>query len=380
MKNLIALVLCFLLFIGCSKDSGTDDVLPDVVLPVENNLHCWSSISGSSHSVAIQSDGSLWAWGVNNDGELGDGTYEQRNSPVQIQVGTTWKKVSVGRDHTLAIKSDGTLWAWGSNNDRQLNTDLVVRNLNTPLQIGTANDWEFVSTGSFKCFAIKKDGSLWAWGSNVGGSLGVGVDDPIVTNVTQVGTSKWKYISGGERHTLGIQTDGSLWAWGGNNRGELGNGGTELYTNLPVKIGNASNWISVSASFDFSLALKSDGTIWGWGKNDGGQLGIGNKEDVNKPIQIGKDANWKSLAAGFVSAVGVKNDGTLWVWGGGINSIPTRKGTDVNWDFATSGWYYVAAIKKDSGLWTWGYNFLGQLGDGTIIDKDSPTYISCKSS
>ena len=129
MKKILFQFFLFFIFFGCTKDDNKDDGGTII-----SKVYCWKSISGSSHSVSIQSDGSLWSWGMNTYGQLGDGTYDQKNSPVQILKGTSWKKVSAGRDHTLAIKSDGTLWAWGSNDDYQLGINLVLRNKNIPTQ------------------------------------------------------------------------------------------------------------------------------------------------------------------------------------------------------------------------------------------------------
>lgn len=373
MKKILFQFFLFFIFFGCTKDDNKDDGGTII-----SKVYCWKSISGSSHSVSIQSDGSLWSWGMNTYGQLGDGTYDQKNSPVQILKGTSWKKVSAGRDHTLAIKSDGTLWAWGSNDDYQLGINLVLRNKNIPTQIGTDNDWESISSGYSYCLAIKNNGTLWAWGYNDSGCLGLGTDNQLYASPTQVGTSKWKYVSGGARHSLGIQEDGTLWAWGNNINGQIGDGKNRIYYNSPIKISNQSNWLVVSSGADFSLALKSDGTIWSWGKNDGGQLGHGNRNEITIPSQIGNEVNWKTISTGFGSAVALKTDGSLWVWGDGLILIPSRVGNDTNWEFATSGWFYVAAIKKDNSLWTWGYNFLGQLGDGTNIDKNIPTFIGCQ--
>ncbi|MCL2175350.1 MAG: hypothetical protein FWB73_04815 [Treponema sp.] len=288
----------------------------------------YASVSaGDSHTVAIKTDGTLWAWGANSSGQLGDGTwYESKNTPVQI--GTGYASVSAGDDHTVAIKTDGTLWAWGMNNYGQLgdgtNTyyndgygNYINNDRNAPVQIGTG--YASVSAGSDHTVAIKTDGSLWAWGRNNYGQLGDGTNGYLDENNNYINNNKntpvqigngYASVSAGDNYTVAIKTDGSLWAWGWNYNGELGDG-TNVHKNTPVQIGNGYSTLSAS---NHTVAIKTDGSLWAWGWNYGQQLGDGTNVDKNTPVQIGQD-KWTSVSTGSMYTVAIKTDGSLWAWG-----------------------------------------------------------------
>lgn len=300
----------------------------------------WKSISnGSYHIAAIKTDGTLWTWGDNFRGQLGNGTTINNYNPTQIGNSTNWKSVSSGYDFNLAVKTDGTLWSWGYNNKGQLGNGTTVDNY-TPVQIGTANNWLVASTYYGSCFAIKTDGTLWAWGDNTTGILGDGTTTNKTTPI-QIGSSNnWKSISV-STHILALKTDGTIWSWGMNSYGQLGNGNnnnTNPSNYIPTQIGTAINWKSVSAGREQSLAIKTDGTLWTWGLNDYGQLGDGTTINKNTPFQIGSGTNWKQVTAG-------------------------------NW--------FSTALKNDGTLYSCGRNDIGQLGDGTLINKLFFTQINC---
>ncbi len=342
-------------------------------------------VAGINYSLAIKADGTLWAWGGNGSGQLGDGTYTNQNTPTQIETDTDWVDITAGGGHTLAIKTDGTLWAWGYNYIGQLG-DGTITNKSTPTQIGTHTDWAAVTAGGGHTLAVKTDGTLWAWGYNAYGQLGNGTNTD-KNSPTQIGTqTDWAAVTAGSYHTLAVKTDGTLWAWGYNDYGQLGNG-TNTDKSTPTQIGTHTDWVAVTAGQRHALAVKTNGTLWAWGGNGSGQLGDGTNIDKNAPTQLGTDTDWAAVTAGSYHTLAVKTDGTLWAWGqntyygqlgDGTNidkNAPTQLGTDTDWAAVTAGEHHTLAVKIDGTLWAWGDNYSGQLGDGTDTNKNTPTQI-----
>ncbi len=267
--------------------------------------------------MAIKSNGTLWSWGFNTYGELGNGTnggYTHTNVPGQVGTETSWQSVAAGNDFTVALQEDGSLWAWGANHRGQLG-DGTNTNSNIPVPIESGTTWLSVTAGDYFALAIKSDGTLWSWGYNGYGVLGTG--DYTNTNApVQVGLdTNWFSISAGSNHVLAIKSDDSLWAWGYNQSGALGNG-TTTATTAPSQIGTETNWQIVKAGNNNSFAIKTDGSSWAWGYNYSGQLGIGSTEYRSLvPVQIEVGTLWTTVAAGNAHGIGVQDDSTLWVWG-----------------------------------------------------------------
>ena len=324
---------------GQIGDGTLIDKTSPIIISTSND---WRLIAGFSyHNLAIKADSTLWAWGQNSNGELGDGTSINKSSPTKIGTANNWQYVMGGGSYSsFGIQTDGTLWAWGSNTFGNLGDGTYV-NESVPTRIGTANNWQTVVAGFYVTVALKTDGTLWAWGDNYNGEIGDGttVDKSVPT---QIGTANnWQTISKHGDHTLAIKTDGTLWAWGSNYSGQLGDG-TTTNRSVPTQIGTANDWLAISARTSHSIAIKTDGTLWAWGENYNGQLGDGTTTQRNSPTKIGVANNWKSISTSAANSHAIKSDGSLWAWGNNASyqlgdgtsnqkMSPTRIGTSNNW-------------------------------------------------
>jgi alpha-tubulin suppressor-like RCC1 family protein len=347
----------------------------------------WAAVStGDDYTLAVKRDGTLWAWGANDSGQLGLDNTVQRDVPTEVGSEGDWAAVSAAGGSTLALKADGSLWAWGYNGVGQLGLGSADNDAHpTPRQVGSARDWAAVSAGEDGTLALKKDGTLWAWGLNDFGQLGIGpADDNAHPTPIEVGSeSDWAAVSAGFDYTMALKTDGTLWAWGSNRYGKLGLGDiTDRDT--PTQVGSAGDWAAVSTSTYDTLALKQDGTLWAWGLNNFGQLGLGSadSEAHTSPTQVGSAGDWAAVSDAGASALALKKDGTLWAWGynekGELGlgdttrrDAPTEVGSATDWAAVSSCVDFTLAIKNDGTLWAWGFNSSGQLGLGGAVNYNA---------
>ena len=261
----------------------------------------WQSVScGYRHTGAIKTDGTLWMWGYNANGELGTNSITHRSSPVQtICGGTNWQSVSCSDQeysYTGAIKTDGTLWMWGYNYYGVLGTNNHT-DYSSPVQTITGGtNWKSVSCGSYYTGAIKTDGTLWMWGANPDGQLGTNNQTDYSSPVqTIAGGTNWKSVSCGQYSTSAIKTDGTLWMWGYNYSGQLGTNNITDYSSPVQTIAGGTNWKSVSCGHYYTGAIKTDGTLWMWGYNSNGELNTGNTVHRSSPVQVLPDILWKNI-------------------------------------------------------------------------------------
>lgn len=332
-------------------------------------------------------EGGLWAWGCNYAGSMGTNNTILRSSPVQtFSGGTNWRSVS----YASGIKTDGTLWLWGTNSEGRLGADNVIPRSSPVQTLSGGTTWAQVLSDVTSTAAIKNDGTLWTWGRNTDGQLG----NNTVTNrsspvQTFSGGTNWKKLSAAKAtiNIAAIKTDGTLWVWGGNASGQLGIDNVASRSTPVQTISAGTNWKFVTTGACTIAGIKTDGTLWLWGKNDFGQLGNQLSVSVSTPVQtISGGTNWKTAALGNNHAAGIKTDGTLWLWGNntfgafgcGTNDTTNRSSPvqtvtgGTNWRIVSLSNTSSAAIKTDGTLWTWGYGVGGNLGNNSILHRSSP--------
>jgi alpha-tubulin suppressor-like RCC1 family protein len=279
----------------------------------------WCAASaGGIHSLGLRSNGSLWSWGTNTSGQLGDGTAPAKSSPVSVVGGfTDWCAASAGDSHSLGVRQGGSLWAWGSNNSGRLGDGTTTDRCSPVSVVGGFTDWCAASAGGAHSLGVRSNGTLWAWGFNCFGRLGDGTITNRISPVSVVGGfTDWCAASAGNSHSLGIRSNGTLWAWGINSFGRLGDGTATSRLSPVSVVGGFTDWCAASAGGDHSLGVRSNGSLWAWGLNSTGQLGDGTVTSRLSPVSVvGGFTDWCAASAGNAHSLGVRTNGSLWAWG-----------------------------------------------------------------
>jgi len=348
------------------------------LLAIPTSSSAQAIAAGISHSLALKSDGTVWAWGANGSGQLGNGTNIGGYIPVQVKDNsgsplTDIIAIAGGGWHSLALRNDSTVWAWGSNSYGQLgngsNTDS-----NVPVQVSSLTGIIAIAGGSYHSLALKCDGTVWAWGYNVYGQLGNGTWTNSNVPVQVSSLTSIIAITGGPLHSLAVKNDGTVWAWGANGSGQLGNG-TWDGSNVPVQVSSLTGIIAFDGGGSFSLAVKNDGTVWAWGDNYYGQLGNGTNTNSNVPLQVNSLTGINSIAAGGGwHSIALKSDETVWSWGYNFygqlgngtwtnSNVPVQVNSLTGIIAIAAGGSHSLALKSDGTIWAWGDNLLGQLGN-----------------
>jgi alpha-tubulin suppressor-like RCC1 family protein len=352
---------------------------------------------GYYHSLAIADGGGLYGWGRNDYGQLGDihGDLFHRVYPYQIGKDNTWADVSAGSEYSLALDSSNEIWTWGRNDRYQLAEGANNNNKVLPWQVtkpAGVTGWSTFTAGYAHVAAITLAGDVYSWGHNQYGQLGKGTVDtygsPVLTE-PQYYQGDYEAVSAGDYFTVALKSTGEIYAWGRNYDGQLGEGTTDDRY-FPFQESTAStDWTAIATGGGHVLALKADGSIWSWGLNSSGQLGLGDTVNVSDPTQVGTDLDWAEVYAGGPYSMAKKDDGSLWGWGsgssgqlglGGMDTFytPVRLREGIDWLTAETGTIHTHAIKTDGTLWSWGYQREGRLGNGVddYSEVPSPVQIS----
>lgn len=329
--------------------------------------------AGGSHSLILKSNGTLWACGLNDYGQLCDGTTVNRSNPIKVM--DSVQDIAAGFSHSFFIKRDSSLWACGQNKyDGHLGNGSTA-DIYQPMKI--MDRVKAIATGPYHSLFLKYDGSLWGCGKNSHGQLGNGSTVSVATPVHILDSVQ--AITVGDYHSLMLKTDGSLWGCGRNSDGQLGN--SNLHDDSIPKL-IASNVIDIAAGSYHSLFLNKDYSLLACGYNSSGQIGNGKTSNVSAPFQVMNGV--KKGVAGYNHTLIIKNDGTLWAcgsdssgalgYGSTSNQLtPVRVFTNVQ--NVTTGGSHSLIIGKDGSLWVCGSNNSGQLGDGTNANRTTPVRI-----
>ena len=334
---------------------------------------CWRSVAtGYANVYAIADNGTLWAWGKNTNGELGDGTNVNRNRPVQVGTASNWKEVFAGMDginaFALAIKTDGTLWTWGSNNRGQLGDGTTVSK-NYPVQVGTDTDWKTAAAGLNHSIAIKENGTLWGWGCSERFALiGFPSGENVLLPEQRSTDTDWVQASAHDRVTVAVKANNTVWGWGYNRNNMLGvpNGATlGGDVRYPAQKIFGTNIKRTSTGDRSSIDIKTNNIL----ANPGDPL------DQNPLYVLDADVGYNTTGI-------IKPNQTLWFDGKILGSLSqltvslTQLGTATNWNAVSVGNQCAAALNANGEIWTWGANFHGGLGNGTSgVGFDSTTLV-----
>lgn len=395
----------------------------------------WAYITvGPFTSYAIKTTGTLWSCGENSTGELGLGDRVTKSTFVQVGALSDWSKVAAGDAHVLAVKTDGTLWSWGGSagvSAGVLGSGGVGAKRSSPVHVGSAVNWSNVAAGGQNSYALTSTGTIWGWGDTNNGQVGIGDGIGKVSTPVQIGTdTTWTSIVAGTRHAVALKSDGTLWTWGYNQNGECGLGNT-IERSTPVQVASSNTWASIGASkyntwaitpagvmwgtgyadpeamflgsgairissmiqiagtswskvfggVQGGMALKTDGTLYAWGRPIMGSSAI----PFFSPVQVGTSTLWTEVAAGDNHTTAIQSNGTMWQCGDALNgsisaamwvsAVPTKIGTISPWLKVVARGRSNFALRTDGTAWSWGNNANGKLGIGDSVWRSSPVQI-----
>jgi alpha-tubulin suppressor-like RCC1 family protein len=366
----------------------------------ENHLNCPADCppimvsTGLYHTCALKADGTVWCWGGNQSGEIGDGTQTQRLAPVEIVFADPAVAVAAGAEHTCAILTDGSTWCWGRNQYGELG-DGSMTGRTSPVQVqGLAGAVSICTGGANHTCASTDAGVVWCWGAHQYGQVGIGpvapdtcatlpcarTPQPVggLSSVNEVGTDS--HTSCAVAPTLSGR---NVWCWGRNSEGQVGDG-TQFDRNTPVQVLTLQGALTVTSGDQHTCAVLSDTTAWCWGRNQYGELGDGTNTNSITPVQVLSITGFIGISAGEDHTCAVRNNGTVWCWGSNAvgqlgvplatneSNAPLRVNPLANALSVDTSEFHSCAVENDGGVWCWGGNSRGQLGDGTTSNNPLP--------
>jgi alpha-tubulin suppressor-like RCC1 family protein len=366
--------------------------------PVGRVASIVSVAAGAYTGYAVLSDGHVWAWGDDLEGQIGDrGPWSSRTIPVEVQ-GLSSAILAVGGANSVyAIRDNGTAWAWGDDSQGELaDARFTARQL--PGLVRKLSAVRDIAAGAFSAYAIRDNGTAWAWGDDSFGQLGTGSGSGVVATPQELARlTDVVAIAASTSDGYALLGDGTVWAWGDNSLGELGGGGcgpapagrpdTCLGSSVPQRVPDLTEVVAIAAGGDSVYALRRDGSVWAWGDDEFGELGDGVRRlDEGAPVKVRGLSHVVAIAAGSCSGYALLGDRTVWAWGRGDSgqlgdgstsdrSIPVQVNGLAGVVQVVGGGDMAFALERNGSLWSWGTNTLGQLGNGSVVSRDLPTRV-----
>ena len=345
----------------------------------------WSVVSaGGYHTCAINTAKNLYCWGYNAYGQIGDGTTgSDRPTPTKIGASGAWADVSAGLYHTCAVTTGKSLYCWGYNFYGQVGDGTTTTPRPSPKKVGASGVWASVAAGGYHSCALTTGKSLYCWGYNVEGQVGDGTTTSPRPSPKKIGSSGvWAGATAGEAHTCALTTGKSLYCWGNNVEGQVGDGTTTHPRPSPKKIGASGVWALASVGDSHSCAITTGKSLYCWGKNSDGQVGDGTTTSPRpSPKKIGASGVWARINAGGTAGYGhncaITTGNSLYCWGFNLygqvgdgtvttpRSSPKKIGASGVWAGARAGGSHSCALTTGKALYCWGFNEFGEIGDGT---------------
>jgi serine/threonine protein kinase/alpha-tubulin suppressor-like RCC1 family protein len=360
--------------------TSTASVAPAVSFPADHGIVA----AGGRHSCALESNGSAFCWGANDQGQLGDGTRDDHTEPTVVAGDLSFSQLSAGASHTCGISRDGDAYCWG-NNDRGQLGDATTLERDTPVRVGAAGPFKIVSAGFNHSCALARNGAVFCWGSNAYGQLGTGVGLTSARPAEVGGGLRFGALAVGWNHSCAITVGGDLYCWGSNNGGQLGDG-TRDDRRAPTRVTAATRFMAVAAGNQHTCAVSTGGDVYCWGRNNFGQLATG-QGDRAQPTRVYVDGTVTTVTAGAVHSCAKTTFGQVFCWGrntfgqlGDGTTIdrlaPVRVvGIPTVAVVQATGAHTCAATAAGE-TFCWGYNVEGQLGDGSRNHRARPARVS----